>query len=171
MKVEIVVALSLDGKISCAKDESSLVWTSKEDTAFFVTKTKEAGVVIMGSATFATIGRPLKDRLLVIMTRDVSGHEQLPGQVEWTSSSPQEILEDLKKRGFERVVIGGGAQIYSAFLDAGLVTDIYATIEPIVFGDGVPFVSGKLLKRLKFVESKMLNESATLLHYRLSEDA
>ncbi len=167
MKVEIVVALSLDGKISCAKDESSLVWTSKEDTAYFVSKTKEARVVIMGSATFATINRPLKDRLLVIMTRDVLGKESLPGQVEWTEKSPKEILEDLKNRGYEKVVIGGGAQIYSAFLEAGLVTDVFATIEPIVFGDGVPFVSGKFNQRLKFVESKMLNESAVLMHYRI----
>ncbi len=167
MKVEIVVALSLDGKISCAKDESSLVWTSKEDTAFFVSKTKEVGVVIMGSATFATIGRPLKDRLLVIMTRDASGKESLPGQVEWTEKSPKEILEDLKNRGYEKVVIGGGAQIYSVFLEAGLVTDVFATIEPIIFGDGVPFASGKLNQRLKFVESTMLNESAVLMHYML----
>ncbi len=167
MNVEIVVALSLDGKISCAKDESSLVWTSKEDTAFFVAKTKEAGVVVMGSATFATIGRPLKDRLLVVMTRDNSGKESLPGQVEWTTNAPKEILEDLKDRGYEKVVIGGGAQIYSAFLEAGLVTDVYATIEPIVFGDGVPFVTGKLNQRLKFVESRMLNDSAVLMHYQV----
>jgi riboflavin biosynthesis pyrimidine reductase len=101
------------------------------------------------------------------MTRDASGKESLPGQVEWTTNAPKEILEDLKNRGYERVVIGGGAQIYSAFLEAGLVTDVYATIEPIVFGDGVPFVSGKLNQRLKFVESRMLNDSAVLMHYQV----
>jgi dihydrofolate reductase len=165
MKVEIVVALSLDGKISCAKDESSLVWTSKEDTAFFVAKTKEAGAVVMGSATFETIGRPLKDRLLIIMSRTLEGREQLAGQVEWTDQAPAEILKDLEARGYERVVIGGGAQIYTTFLKEGLVTDIYATVEPIVFGEGVSFLNEKLMKRLQFVESRMLNEHATMIHY------
>lgn len=165
MKVEIVVALSLDGKVSCAKDESSLVWTSKEDTAFFVAKTKEAGVVVMGSTTFETIGRPLKDRLLVVMSRTLDGREQLEGQVEWTDQSPVEILKDLETRGYQRVVIGGGAQIYTRFLKEGLVTDIYATVEPILFGEGVSFLNEKLMTRLQFEESRMLNDHAIMVHY------
>jgi riboflavin biosynthesis pyrimidine reductase len=99
------------------------------------------------------------------MTRDVSGRENIADSLEYMSSSPQEILADLARRGFTEVVIGGGAEIYSMFLREKLVTDLYLTVEPVVFGDGVPLVTGGVFQKLNLVSSERLGERAILLHY------
>ncbi len=50
MEVILLMAMTLDGKI--ARTHSELVdWTGKKDKQYFVTVTRDAGVVIMGSKT------------------------------------------------------------------------------------------------------------------------
>lgn len=166
MKVTLVAAVTLDGKIAAVEDQNSLDWTSKEDKRFFVRKTKEAGVLVMGRPTFETIGKPLPERLNVVMTRDASSFQNQPGVLEYSSASPKDVIDDLAGRGFEEVIIAGGAQIYSLFVDAGLVTDYFLTVEPILFGQGVPLVQGIPVTRLKLVSSEKLGEHAMLLHYQ-----
>ena len=158
--------MSVDGKIAEKAEQSSLDWTSKEDLRFFIEKTKEAGVVIMGRKTFATIGKPLKDRKLVIMTSDPEKQESMDG-VEYTSEAPESIVHKLEADGFTSVVIGGGAGVYSQFLAAGLVTDLFLTIEPVLFGRGIPLAQDFDRMNLKIVETRMLNEQSILLHYTI----
>ena len=56
MKVVLLMATTVDGII--AKDVDEFIdWTGKEDKKYFVKITKEAGVVIMGSTTYKTIGK------------------------------------------------------------------------------------------------------------------
>ncbi len=167
MKVSLLAAISVDGRIAENSDQLA-DWTSKEDKKFFVAKTKEAGVLVMGRKTYETIGRPLPGRLNVIMTRDTSGRENIADSLEYTSQSPQEIIAGLETRGFTEVVIGGGAEIYTMFLREKLVTDLYLTVEPVIFGDGVPLVSGNVFLKLNLVSSEQLGEKAVLLHYQTS---
>ena len=65
MTVTLLMALTLDGKI--AKDPDHYPdWTGKEDKKLFAEISKKAGVVIMGSKTFDTFGKPLPNRKNVI---------------------------------------------------------------------------------------------------------
>lgn len=166
MKVSLVAAVTLDGRIAEASDQISLDWTSKEDKRFFVKKTKEAGCIVMGRATYDTIGRPLPGRLNVVMTRDPSKFESIPGSLEYTDASSQDILQDLESRGFKEAIIGGGAQVWSTFIEAGLITDFFITVEPVLFGKGVPLVEGIEPQRLQLVSHEKLGEQAILTHYR-----
>lgn len=166
MKIELIAATSLNGKIAASSDQSSLEWTSKEDTKFFVEKTKECRVLIMGRKTFDTIGRALKDRLIVVMTCDPEKHVPIEG-VEYTCDTPQQILENLKSRGYTSVAIAGGAGVYSMFLKEKLVTDVFLTIEPILFGNGISLAESFEDVKLKLVESKQLGEQTVLLHYEV----
>ncbi len=166
MKVVLIAAVSADGKIAQSQDQLSLDWTSKEDLRFFIEKTKEIGVVIMGRKTFDTIGKPLKDRQLVVMTRSPEGYEVMEG-VEFTSETPQEILRRLEGLGLKSVVLAGGSSIYSKFLHDGLVTDVYLTVEPILFGQGVPLASGFDRIDMKLEDVSELGENGVLLHYAL----
>ncbi len=156
--------MSADGKIAEKVDQSSLDWTSKEDLRFFVEKTKEAGVVIMGRKTFATIGKPLKDRRLIVMTCDPEKQEGMDG-VEYTSESPGSIVRNLEADGHTTIVVGGGSGVYGQFLSAGLITDLFLTIEPVLFGKGVPLAQDFDRVNLKLVETRMLNDQTILLHY------
>ncbi|MFH1631406.1 MAG: dihydrofolate reductase family protein [bacterium] len=166
MKVELLAAISVDGRIAESTDQLA-DWTSKEDKRFFVRKTKEAGVLVMGKTTYETIGRPLPDRLNLIMTRNTSGLDQIEGQLEYTSSSPKEVLDDLERRGFQTVVIAGGSQIYSLWLREGLVTDLFLTVEPVLFGGGVSLVNDVPSCKLELVSSEQLGEKSVLLHYKV----
>jgi dihydrofolate reductase len=165
MNIWLLAAITLDGKI--AEDTNQLAdWTSKADKKFFVKKTKEAGVMIMGRTTYDTIGRPLPGRLSVVMTRQPDRYESQHGELEYTSASPEEILESLEGRGFESVVVAGGGQIYAEFIKRGLITDYFLTIEPILFGGGVGLADGVSPTKLRLISSESLGGQAELLHLR-----
>lgn len=169
MSVFLIAAISADGKIAEREGQSTMDWTSKEDMAFFVKKTKEAGVVVMGRKTFETIGKELPDRLNVVMSHIAPplAKGKLGGVscVE-TSSSPVQIVEKLKKQ-FKDIAVIGGAEIFEAFLKAGVVTDIFVTIEPHIFGNGIPFVSHIDRIDLELVETQKIGRHGMMLHYRV----
>lgn len=164
MKVTLIAAISADGKIAEKADQSSLDWTSKEDTKFFIDKTKEAGTVVMGRKTFATINKPLKGRRVIVLTRDPSKEQPMPG-VEFTNSEPTVLVRQLESEGVAELALAGGSSIYGQFLQAGLVTDIYLTIEPVLFGGGVPLAQGFDRVSLKFQSVQQLNAQTIVLHY------
>jgi dihydrofolate reductase len=166
MNIWLIAAMSADGKIAQSQDQLSLDWTSKEDTRFFVEKTKEAGVVIMGRKTFDTIGKPLKGRRIIVMTRQPDLSFDGEG-VEYTTLQPRELVIKLESEGVSTLALAGGSMIYGAFLQAGLVTDLYLTIEPVMFGGGVPLASGFERIDMKFVDVTPLNDQAVLLYYKI----
>lgn len=171
MQVILLAAISADGKIAQQQDQVSLDWTSKEDTQFFVEKTKEIGLVIMGRKTFETIGKPLKDRRVIVMTREVDATKQVPGVLEFTDESPKALLDRLEQEGHDRVVVAGGSSIYSQFLREGLVTELYLTVEPVLFGSGILFTHEMNRMDLNLIETRMLGSQSVLLHYRIKKSS
>jgi len=173
MNIWLIAAMSVNGKIAQDRDQNSLDWTSKEDTAFFVQKTKEAKTVVMGQKTFETIGRPLKGRRLIVLTPDESLKEKNMDEdengtrLEFVNETPTELVSRLKSEGVETLVIGGGSFVYSSFLRERLVTDVFLTIEPIIFGSGIPLAEMFGDVELELVETTMLNTQTICLHYRV----
>lgn len=169
MKIIIVMAQTIDGKI--AKDaKHGANWTSKADKKAFVEETKKHGVIIMGSSTFDTIGRPLPGLLNLILTSKPEKYQnkEEKGVLEFVSGSPKEIVEILEKRGFNSAALGGGAKTNSAFLKAGLVDEILLTIEPLVFGKGINFTQGTELDlKLELIEQTKLDENSIQLRYKI----
>ncbi len=171
MKVILVMATTADGKI--ARDKEHVVdWTSKEDKKFFVEKTKECKVMVMGMTTYQTIGRPLPGRLTVVYTRNPSapGLEQQPDVLEYTNLGLKELLAQLEKRGFTQVALVGGGTINAMFLREKLIDDIYLSIEPYIFGAGLGvFSEAPADVNLELVEVSKLSEQVVLLHYKLKK--
>lgn len=171
MKVFIIAAVSADGFVARFSDDFSMDWTSPEDVKLFVKLTKEAGVMVMGSRTFATtvkMGRKLPGRkMIVYSSRPDEIKYERADPTEITSDPPEEVLRRLKDEGYTSVAICGGAQVYDMFMQADMVTDIYLTIEPVVFGKGVPLFKHGMDKRLKLVEHTLLGEDTLLAHYEV----
>src|SRR3990167_9074056 len=115
MNIWLIAAISANGFIAESSGQRSLDWTSREDLQFFIQKTKEAGVVIMGRKTFETFGRPLKDRRLIVMTRQEGMKSHMEG-VEFTTLPPVELVNKLTAEGVKTAVLAGGASLYSQFL-------------------------------------------------------
>ena len=170
MKAFIIAAITTDGFI--AKDENhAAMWTSKEDKKRFVELTKRAGVIVMGSRTFRTLPRPLRERINIIYTKSPEFIEKIKNQenVEVTQDDPKILLEKLSARGFKEVAICGGSQIYTAFLKAHAVNSIYLTIEPIIFGKGITIFNQTLDNIHLELVSRETNETGSiLLEYKVN---
>lgn len=161
MKTFIIAALTADGYI--AKDENHpAFWTSKEDKQRLVELTKRAGVVVMGSTTYKTLPRPLKERVNIVYSRSKSFEG-----VEMTQKPPQELLAELEVRGFKEVAILGGSHIYNMFMKAGVIDTLYLTIEPIVFGAGIRLFKDEMLHHLKLVSSNVTEGGSVMLEYKV----
>lgn len=166
MKVSIVCVISLDGYLN-PKVEMSPEWSSLEDRQFFVDETKRTGVMIMGQNTFnySFHGKAMPERWSVVLTHDKSQEAE---NVWFTDDTPEKILEHIQQKGYEEVSLIGGGQANSLFMNAGLVTDLYITINSHVFGSGVPlFVGLDKPLELKLVSSKPLGDNETLNHYQV----
>jgi len=167
MKVILLMAVTADGKI--AKNSSHpATWTSKADKKIFVEETKKAGVIIMGQATYDTIGRPLPGRLNLVMNPEPDIVKNIPGSLEFTNTQPKELIVELEKRGFTSVIIGGGATINGLFLRENLIDEIWLTIEPKLFGDGLAlFKNVDVDVNLELLEVKNLDKNVLQLRYRI----
>jgi dihydrofolate reductase len=165
IKVFLIAAQSADGFIAQDHSAPSTSWTSKEDKAFFVEKTKEARVMIMGATTYKTIGRPMKDRTTIVY----SSKENFDG-VEMTQDDPKTLVDKLEQRGFTEVAVCGGSSIYTMFLEAGIVDTIYLTIEPVLFGSGVSLFNKQTIKHLELIDHKKTENGTMFLEYRVKNN-
>lgn len=168
MKVFIIVAISVDGFIGLNSHHEA-DWTSKEDKQLFVKMTKEAGVMVMGSSTFNTIGRGLPGRKTIVYTSKPESFGKYEGDVEATNEAPKDLIKRLENEGYESVAVCGGAQIYSLFLKSGVVTDLYITVEPVIFGSGVPLFTDANSVKVSLAEQSMINDQVIFLHYEVSK--
>lgn len=157
------MAVTLDGKIAKHKNHFP-DWTAKEDKKFFAKISREHGAVLMGENTFNTFKNPLKDRLNVVFThkKDLPETEN----VMWVSGEIKNVLKDLENRGYSSAVLAGGSILNGAFLREKLVDEIIVTINPKIFGLGVPLFDGDFNIDLKLLKVENINEDTIALYYK-----
>lgn len=156
----IIAAVTADGYIAENDAHSPFGWTSKEDKKRFIELTGKAGVVVMGSKTFKTLSRPLKDRLNIVYSRS----QKFEG-AETTQLAPHELLGELRDRGFKEIAVCGGSAIYTMFMKAGVVGKLYLTVEPLVFGSGLRLFNEGMRYSLKLKSSVRAENGALMLEY------
>ena len=112
-----------------------LPWRLKSDMRHFRDMTMGKPVV-MGRKTFASIGRPLKGRTTIVVTRD--GSFAAPAIV--VASSLDAALAaargDALRRGTDTIVVAGGAEIYAQALPLAaelVITQVHLRVD----GDAV----------------------------------
>ena len=161
------MAQTLDGKIG--KNEFHKTnWTSSEDKKEFIKLTKQAGVIIMGNSTYKTLAGPLKNRLNCILTRNKKNKKNIKGELEYFEDI-NELLKSLEDRKYKEAILCGGSQINSLFIKNNLISEIYITIEPKIFGNGINLFSDIDLDiDLELIESKKMNNSC-ILKYKVKK--
>ena len=162
MRVVLIAAITADGFIARSNPEISTSWTSPEDTKFYVGMTKELGVMIMGSTTFKTIGKALPGRRNMVYSSKTINVEG----IETVSEDPKALIKRLENDGHESVAICGGSAIYDMFLQAGLIDELYLTIEPVIFGNGVSLFRNEQDNLLELQSVKNLSDQTVVLHYK-----
>lgn len=171
MQVSLLAAVTKNGFIARSETDRSFDWTSPEDKAFYIHKIKATDVIIMGLKTFNTFTKYPKGKTYVIITRHpesfVNPKPNIINTIA-TSSTPSEIIADLKKRGFNTAVIAGGRTIYTLFLEANLVDIVYLTVETnIEFNDGIPLFT-KPIALPPPTKTTPLSDTTILNEYRLT---
>ncbi len=156
--------MTADGIIAKNANHNAFTWTSQEDKDHFQALSKEIGVVVMGGNTFKASGRKnYPGRIAYVLTNNPEQYE-FGENVEALSGTPQAIAAELRNRGHEKVALIGGATVNRDFLRAGLIDEIFLTVEPLIFGQGLHlFEDDDLEIKLKLISSMKINEQGTLL--------
>ncbi len=166
MKLILLMAVTADGKIARSSDHFP-DWTGPADKRFFACRSREAGVVIMGSKTFDTLAKPLPGRRNIVLSRDPARVSR-PPQLVFTSRPPGEILAGLATEGFSEAILAGGSRINTLFAARGLIDEVILTVSPLLFGQGISLFSTGLDLHLELLDLQRLDEHLVLLHYRVT---
>lgn len=177
MKITLIILQTIDGYLACDTNDD-LSWGSKADKEFFRNKTKEIGTMIMGSCTFEKMpDSAFKDRMCIVMTSNVDKYQdriesltKAGVQIELSESTPEMCITYLETKGIENVALIGGGRLNGAFLKAGLIDEIYVTIAPVLFGNGVKsFNLGTpepVHADFRLVDVDKIENREVLLHYK-----
>jgi dihydrofolate reductase len=128
MKIVLVAAI---GENNVIGRDGHLPWRLKSDLQHFRQVTLNRPVV-MGRKTFESIGKPLKDRTNIVLTRDLG----LIGTGAVLATSLEAALtyawQDAEKRGVDEIMIIGGSGIFAATMpiaDRLEITHVHASPE------------------------------------------
>jgi dihydrofolate reductase len=118
--ISIIVAIARNGVIGKSNGEMS--WHIKEEFQHF--KSTTLGFpIIMGRKTFETLGKPLKGRLNVVVSKNKSYKSPYDDVV--IKSSIEDAVEYCKSLEPEKIFIIGGGEIYKQailFVDEMIIT-------------------------------------------------
>jgi len=112
LKIVIISAVAQNGVIG--RSNGDMPWNVKEEFQHF--KNTTLGFpIIMGRKTFETLGKPLKGRLNIVITRDKERSFEFDDVKKFYSLN--EAFEYCKLLNTEKIFIIGGGKIYRQGID------------------------------------------------------
>lgn len=167
-----IVALFVASKNLKVTDGTSITpqgWVSKEDQELFKRTKEEFPVYIMGSKTYDEIANHIvpsseHKRIVLTSSTDKYSDREIPGALEFTSLSPEDLVDRLDLEGYEEVLLLGGPAILLSFLTAHLVSELRLTIEPVTLDQGLDLFPRDTTLNQEFTleSSKALNKKGTI---------
>lgn len=164
LRFRMIVATSLDGKIAHDNSHQSS-WTSQEDKTFLHERLNESDAIIIGRTTYEHAQNMLMKRRCIVFSHQSLS---LPSHHECIDPQTTDLMAFLIERDCSLIDVLGGTAVYSYFLEKNLADDLYITIEPILFGQGLPFFAStkKLFRSYHLASVTQLNARGTILiHY------
>src|SRR6185295_672987 len=153
----IIGIAAVDRKNAIGKG-GKLPWHYPADMKFFREMTT-GHAVVMGRKTWLTIGKPLKNRLNIVLSRDSNIEPQesllVLSDVDSVISFSESLTTDL--------FVIGGAQIYEAFLPH--IEEWIITQVPLTVNGADAFMPKGYLKGFKSVGSKSLEQNLIVRFY------
>lgn len=135
-----------------------LPWHYSADMKFF-RETTTGHAVVMGRKTWLTLGKPLKNRLNLVLSRDSSLEPQESLLVLSDIDSVLSLYESLTTD----LYVIGGAQIYKAFLpriEKWIITEVPLTVK-----GADAFMPEDYLEGFKETDSRPIGEGLTVKFY------
>lgn len=149
MPAHIFIATSLDGFI--ARPDGDIDWLTPTPEMAELSQGEDYGydaflssidALVMGRHSFEKVltfdAWPYGDKpVFVLSSKPIRIDPKLAGSVSQLGGNPQDICEELARRGFRELYVDGG-KTAQRFLAAGMVDRIIITRVPIVLGAGIP---------------------------------
>ncbi len=128
MRIALVWAMSENRVIG---RNNNLPWHLSNDLKYFK-KITTGKPVIMGRKTYDSIGRPLPNRVNIVITRDTSFTAEGIKVVHSLADAIELAEAESIVSGSEEVIVMGGAEIYAQalpFADRLYITQVHAQVE------------------------------------------
>ncbi len=166
MKTILYMAISIDGKITTSNGDTS--WVESPDIERMDSQMIKCRAMMMGSKTYKSFGDDLPNdkALQVIITNDSKLLSLNIHNVLFTNKPLVEVLNQLKSKGFESILLAGGGELNTSMINLDLIDEIRLIVKPIVLGKGkMLFNEVNGIKRFKFIKSENLTNGAIELSF------
>ncbi len=165
MKVILYNAISLDGFIAGPNDDTDWV---DDDIAYF-SEAKKVGAVITGRKTFDPNGEEytVPDCVNYVYTKTPDRYKNREN-VKFIGGAPGRVLEEVKRNGFESVLVVGGGECNYSFLQADLIDELILDIHPVFIGSGTKlFGTNSVNPKLELISTKKINNGIIQNRYKV----
>lgn len=166
MKIIAIAAMSINGKIN-HQSNNFTNWTCPEDKHFLRKLLNKCDVIIVGNNTYKSTQKILSKRNCIVLTSSSKKTYRDSKKTVYFNPRKTKLL-DLMSR-CKLAIILGGTQTYTYCLENSLIDELYITVEPLVFGQGLNIFDSKKAKITRFhlISISRLNDSGSiLLHYK-----
>ena len=117
-KISLICAIAENRAIG---KNNQLLWHIPEDFKFFKAKTM-GHVIVMGQKTFESIGKPLPNRITIVLSNDPACN--IEGVI--MARTFEEVFQKAREIEKEEVFICGGGSVYAQTI--GMANKLYLTV-------------------------------------------
>jgi dihydrofolate reductase len=169
MEVKIFMAQTVNAKIARRTGEEDFL--SPRNWQEFKKITEKAGAFLVGRRTYEAVKkweekgfRDINAERIILSKKE--SFEPVEGYTK--ASSPEKAVESAKEKGIDSLIVTGGANANSSFMEKGLVDELILNIEPYVLGKGIDLFAEKDIEQeMKLEKVRELEKDIVQLRYSL----
>jgi dihydrofolate reductase len=173
MKATISIAASMNGYIATDSGEEDFL--SDDNWEISVEIFKEYKNVIWGRKAYETVLswgekyiRDLDEIKIIVLSK--SDYKPNRSNVHFCKT-PQEVLSFLEENNIEKALISGGTEIYTSFLNSGLVDDIIVNFNSVIVPSGKTFFSKDITQvQLDLVDITKVTKDIFQVRYKVIKE-
>lgn len=173
-RISLIAVASVNALIT-RNEEPGTGFASEADTRWFQSKLRGSDLVLLGGSTYRAARDVIRQNAIEgpprwVFTRQVQSwkDEVIAGCLEFIPLERGALISRINERGYKDIALVGGPALSTWFLDAGLVSDLYLTLEPALFSSGTPLATPRSNIALSLNSVTPLSEQTLLLHYAVS---
>jgi len=170
MKLTVYMAISIDGLIT--RDETNSDWVSKTDWDQFYSYIKNSDAVIMGRKTMEQFGEdfPIEGPLNIVLSSNKELHKETDNLL-IIEATPEEIVNKLKERNLNNLLLIGGSETNKQFIKANLVDEIVLSVHPLIIGKGLGLFGDEPLDvNLELISTRAINNELVQIVYKVKKE-
>ncbi len=168
MKIILLVNLSANGRMLMGEQPGHQV--PQEAVSLSFKKILQAGNLVLGRRTWeflnslpGGISQLLPGVTIAVISSSI---KNISGEV-LVVNDVLHAVEALAAKGYQEIIVGGGAQVFNTFLQAGLATEMRYNILPFITSSGIQLTPPDGDTNLRLVHSNAAHQNFLHLRYEV----